>query len=43
MGVLDKWRARTIRFEGEKAHNVIDDLQPEYVDMEVKVAFNQGH
>ena len=38
---LREWRGRAIPLEGEKIHDVVDDLHREYIDVEVKAEFDR--
>jgi IS4 transposase len=38
---LREWRGRAIPLEGEKIHDVLDDLHRQYIDVEVEVSFDR--
>ncbi|ELY62439.1 IS4 family transposase [Natronococcus jeotgali] len=39
---LREWRGRAIPLEGKQIHDVVDDLQREYIDVEVEAEFKRG-
>jgi len=39
---LREWRGDAIPLEGEKIHDVVDDLYREYIDVEVEAEFKRG-
>lgn len=39
---LREWRGRAIPLEGKQVFDVVDDLYPQYIDVEVEVEFRRG-